>query len=136
MIQLVPQLKILLACEPVDFRKGIDSLAALCRNQLHEDPLSGALFVFRNRSGTALKLLCYDGLGFYLCLRRFSRGRLRWWPRSTEAHTSLNSLEAQQLQVLLYNGLPDKAEFAETWRKIDPATFTQHQRAATAVAAR
>ncbi|MGH9845586.1 MAG: IS66 family insertion sequence element accessory protein TnpB [Blastocatellia bacterium] len=60
MIQLVPQLKILLACQPVDFRKGIDSLAALCKARLDENPFSGALFVFRNRSGTALKLLVYD----------------------------------------------------------------------------
>ncbi len=57
MIQLVPQLRILLACEPVDFRKGIDGLAAVCRGPLAADPFSGALFVFRNRSGTALKLL-------------------------------------------------------------------------------
>jgi len=131
MIQLVPQLRILLACEPVDFRKGIDSLAALCRNQLHEDPLSGALFVFRNAAGTALKLLCYDGLGFYLCLRRFSQGRLRWWPRSSEADASLHPLEAQQLQVLLYNGLPDKAEFAAAWRKIDSDAFLSAARAAS-----
>ena len=78
MIQLVPQLKILLACEPVDFRKGIDSLAALCKGQLDQDPLSGVMFVFRNRSGTALKLLTYDGRGYWLCLRRFSKGTIRW----------------------------------------------------------
>ena len=97
MIQLVPQLKILLACEPVDFRKGIDSLAALCKYQLAQEPMSGAVFVFRNRSGTALKLLTYDGRGYWLCLRRFSRGRLRWWPRSSEAGAPLHPLEAQQL---------------------------------------
>jgi hypothetical protein len=66
MIQLVPQLKILLACEPVDFRKGIDALAALCKSQLAQEPMSGAIFVFRNRSGTALKLLTYDGRGYWL----------------------------------------------------------------------
>lgn len=60
MIQLVPQLRILLACEPVDFRKGIDSLAALCRARLAGEPFDGALFVFRNRQGTALKLLVHD----------------------------------------------------------------------------
>ena len=80
MIQLVPQLKILLAYEPVDFRKGIDSLVALCKTRLDQDPFSGTLFVFRNRSGTALKLLVYDGQGFWLCLKRFSKGRLHWWP--------------------------------------------------------
>jgi transposase len=118
MIQLVPQLRILLACEPVDFRKGIDSLVALCKNQLQQDPYHGTLFVFRNRSGTALKLLVYDGQGFWLCLKRFSAGRLRWWPRSSD--TLLHPLEAQQLQVLLYNGLPDQASFADNWRKLTP----------------
>lgn len=65
MIQLIPQLRILLACKPIDFRNGIDGLAALCKRELEEDPFSGALFDFRNRRGSALKLLCYDGLGFF-----------------------------------------------------------------------
>jgi transposase len=64
MLQLSPQTRILLATEPVDFRKGIDGLAAVCRRALTEQPLNGTLFVFRNRAGTTLKLLCYDGQGF------------------------------------------------------------------------
>jgi transposase len=114
----------------VDFRKGIDSLAALCKYQLAQEPMSGAVFVFRNAAGTALKLLTYDGSGYWLCLRRFSRGRLKWWPRSSEANSALHPLEAQQLQVLLYNGLPENAGFDEAWRKIDSATFIQAARAA------
>jgi transposase len=70
MIQLAPQLKVLLSVEPVDFRKGIDGLVALCKTQLDVDPFSGTLFVFRNRAGTALKLLAYDGTGYWLS-RRF-----------------------------------------------------------------
>jgi transposase len=120
MIQLVPQLRILLACDPVDFRKGLDSLLALCKGPLEQDPFSGTLFVFRNRAGTALKLLVYDGTGFWLCLKRFSQGRLQWWPRT--ADTPLHRLEAQQLSVLLYNGLPEQAGFVAPWRKIDPTT--------------
>jgi transposase len=77
MIQLIPQLRVLLACKPIDFRNGIDGLAAICKRVLEEDPFSGTLFVFRNRRGSALKLLCYDGLGFYLITRRLSRGRIR-----------------------------------------------------------
>jgi transposase len=57
MLQLVPQLRILLAVHPTDFRQGLDSLAALCRGPLQQDPFSGTLFVFRNRTGTALKLI-------------------------------------------------------------------------------
>jgi len=126
MIQLIPQLRILLACRPVDFRNGIDGLAALCKRELEENPFSGALFVFRNRRGTALKLLCSDGLGFWLVTRRLSQGHRRWWP--TESDTPLRPLEAQQLSVLLDNGLPEQAKFAPTWRKL-PAPDLQAARA-------
>ncbi len=98
MIQIVPQLKVLVACEPVDFRKGIDSLACVCRQQFQLDPFLGTLFVFRNRSGTALKFLVYDGQGFWLFQKRFSKGRLQWWPRHTT--DGVAALPAEQLAVL------------------------------------
>ena len=60
MLQLTPQMRILVAVEPVDGRKGIDSLAQLCREKLSEDPFSGCIFIFRNRSGTSVRLLAYD----------------------------------------------------------------------------
>ncbi len=60
MLQITPQMRILVAIEPVDGRKGIDGLAALCRQKLAEDPFSGCIFVFRTRSGTSIKLICYD----------------------------------------------------------------------------
>ena len=126
MIQLIPQLRILLACQPIDFRNGIDGLAALCKKELAEDPFSGTLFVFRNRRGSALKLLCYDGLGFWLVTRRLSEGRIRWWPQTQDA--PLHPLQAQQLSVLLYNGLPQQAQFAPAWRGL-PAPDHQAARA-------
>ncbi len=116
MIQIVPHLKVLVAYEPVDFRKGIDSLAGVCRQQFQVDPFLGALFVFRNRAGTALKLLVYDGQGFWLCQKRFSKGRLRWWPRRTGG--AVEVLPAEQLAVLIYNGLPLQAGMAEPWRRL------------------
>ena len=54
MLALAPQMRILVAVEPVDFRNGIDGLGGVCRRQLREDPLSGCVFVFRNRRGTAV----------------------------------------------------------------------------------
>jgi transposase len=114
-IQIVPQLKVLVACEPVDFRKGIDSLACVCRQQFEIDPFLGTLFVFRNRSGTAIKLLVYDGSGFWLCQKRFSKGRLQWWPRCA---TGIEKLPAEQLSVLIYNGLPLQARMVEPWRRV------------------
>jgi hypothetical protein len=60
-------------------------LVALCKTRFDQDPFSGTLFVFRNRSGTALKLLVYDGQGYSLCLKRFSKGRLHWWSQPSDA---------------------------------------------------
>jgi transposase len=86
MLQLTPQSRIFVATEPVDFRKGIDGLCAVCRHALGDNPLEGAVYVFRNRAGTALKLLLYDGQGYWLCMKRLSQGRFheksRWVPHS------------------------------------------------------
>ena len=78
MIQIASQLRILVAVEPVDFRKGIDGLAGVCRKVLASDPFSGYVFVFRNRRGTSIKLLVYDGQGFWLAHKRLSQGRFSW----------------------------------------------------------
>ena len=85
------------------------------RQQFEMDPFLGTLFVFRNRSGTAIKLLVYDGSGFWLCQKRFSKGRLQWWPRGA---TGVESLPAEQLAVLIYNGLPLQARMVEPWRRV------------------
>jgi transposase len=55
MLQITPQMKILVAVEPTDFRRGIDGLARHCQATLRQDPFVGAVFVFRNRKGTALR---------------------------------------------------------------------------------
>ena len=80
MLQITPQMKILVAVDAVDFRKGIDGLVQLCKESLQQDPFTGAVFVFRNRRGTALKALVYDGQGFWLCHKRLSNGHFGWWP--------------------------------------------------------
>ena len=59
-IQITPQMRILVAIEPVDGRKGIDSLARLCQDKLEADTFSGCLFVFRSRRGTSIRILVYD----------------------------------------------------------------------------
>src|SRR5437667_12682881 len=81
MIQITPQMRVLVAVEAVDGRKGIDSLAVLCREKLQADPFSGWLFIFRTRSAQAIKILCYDGQGFWMAQKRLSKGRFRWWPQ-------------------------------------------------------
>ena len=93
MLQIVPQTPIFVACQPVDFRRGIDGLAAECRRLLDADPFSGAIFVFRNRAKSAVKLLVYDGSGFWLCYKRLSRGKLKWWPGENKRHVTGDDLQ-------------------------------------------
>jgi len=74
MIQITAQMRVLVAIEPVDGRKGSDSLARLCQEKLAEDPFSGCVFVFRSRRGTAIRLLSYDGQGYWMAQKRLSQG--------------------------------------------------------------
>ena len=115
MVQLTPQSRIFVATEPVDFRKGIDGLAAVCRQRLGANPLEGAVYVFRNRAGSALKLLLYDGQGYWLMLKRLSQGRFTWWPQSADAQVPLS---ARELLIVLWNGNPERAQMAQDWRRL------------------
>ena len=125
MIQIAPQMRIMAAIEPADFRRGIDGLARLCKEVLKQDPFNGWVFVFRNRSATALKILVYDGQGFWLCHKRLSSGKFRWWPAGKnapgQASSGARTLAAHQLQVLLAAGNPEATHAAPVWRAVSPA---------------
>jgi len=114
-IQVAPQMRILVAIESVDLRKGIDGLAQLCREKLGADPFSGCLFIFRSRRATAIKVLAYDGQGFWMAQKRLSKGRFVWWPTGKEA---ARTLQAHQAQLLLAAGNPESAEAAPAWRRV------------------
>jgi transposase len=116
MIQVTPQMRIFVAVEPADFRKGIDGLARVCREVLRRDPFSGYVFVFCNRSAKSVKLLVYDGQGFWLCQKRMSKGRFRGWPQSASSLTKI--LEAHELHVLLSGGDPFASKGAPVWRQV------------------
>ncbi len=82
--------------------KSACRLSAICRAELSSDPFSGAVFVFRNRRATAIKLLSYDCQGYWLCQKRLSESRFHWWLGTTgEAQ---RALAAHELQMLLWNG--------------------------------
>jgi hypothetical protein len=117
MIQITPQMRILLAVAPADFRKGIDGLAQVCRKALRCDPFSGHVFVFRNKRANAIKVLIYDGQGFWLCQKRLSKGRFTWWPQNGKG--PITRLAVHELQVLIWNGNPSKAPVAPIWRPLD-----------------
>ena len=93
-------------------------LARLCQESLQHDPFAGAVFVFRNRKATAVKLLMYDGQGFWLCHKRISRGRFPWWPSATDG--AAERLAAHQLAVLLSAGDPTRTGAAADWRPVGP----------------
>ena len=138
MLQVTPQMKILVAVEPADFRKGIDGLVRLCKDSLQQDPFAGTVFVFRNRRGTAIKVLpgCErrgDGQGFWLCHKRLSEGRFRWWPSASGQDVPGQDVPGQdvpgqdarakvvaahQLSVLFSAGDPDRTSAAPDWRSV------------------
>jgi transposase len=95
MIQLTPHLRILVAIEPTDFRRGIDGLCRVCRQTLDS-----------------------DGQGFWLCQKRLSAARFRFWPA---AGAPARRLEPHELQVLLACGDPGGAQGAPPWRPIGEA---------------
>lgn len=70
--------RILVARDPVDFRKSINGLAAVCETVLHEKPLDGTLFLFTNRRKNALKALVWTHGGFLMLYKRLELGRFRW----------------------------------------------------------
>ena len=115
MLQITPHMRILVAIESVDGRKGMDGLVRLCREQLHADPFSGCLFLFRSRRATSIRALLYDGQGFWLARKRLSTGRFLWWPSGSG---TARTLEAYQAQLLLAAGNP-ATPAAPLWRRMD-----------------
>lgn len=99
----------------IDFRKGIDGIAAICRGYLSEDPMDGTLFVFVNRSRTQVRCLLYDGQGFWLATKRLSSGRFPPWPGGDGA---ARRMTAEQVFLLLRGGNPAEARSLAEWRSI------------------
>ena len=100
MLSLPPSVRILLAREPADMRKGFDGLSHLVESVLREDPLSGHLFVFRNRRGDRIKLLLWDTDGFLILYKRLEKGTFRF-PAPSEADATSVAVKATDLIMLL-----------------------------------
>ena len=97
----------MMATRPVDFRKGVDGLAALVRETMGADPFSGAVYVFRAKRADRVKILIYDGTGLVLYAKRLEAGRF-CWPSPAEGVVRLTGA---QLATLL-EGLP--------WHRLQP----------------
>jgi transposase len=114
LLALNARLRVWVAAEPADFRCGIDGLARRVRQKLAEDPFSGGVFVFCNRRRTAVKLLVYDGQGFWLCQKRLSQGHYRFWPQESPG----KRLAPHALAVLLSGGDYAAAGGIPEWRAV------------------
>ena len=104
-------LKVLVAVKPVDFRKGMVSLASLVQQELKRDPFSGILFVFRSKRADRIKLIFWDGTGLCLFAKRLEDGIFRW----PKIEDGVMRLSAAQLSALL-EGLD--------WRRVHEARET------------
>jgi transposase len=118
MFGLSPATRIYLGVDAVDMRKGFDGLYGLVRDRLGQDPLSGHLFLFTNRTRTRVKALLWDGSGLWVCAKRLERGRF-YWPEAGEGQSV--SMRPEELAMLL-NGLDvTRAKPRRNWLRRAPA---------------
>ncbi len=99
MLSFSGSLKVFVALEPCDMRKGFNGLHAVVTERLGEDPRSGALFVFCNRRRTRIKILCWDGTGLWVLIKRLEQGTFSW-PKPAEGIGTKLSLTPQALALL------------------------------------
>jgi transposase len=114
MLTLPPSVRIYLAAEPVDLRRGHDGLYAIVRNLWRLDPFAGHLFVFVGRRGNRIKILFWDRGGFVIYYKRLERGRFRL-PQVRARATSI-TLDATQLGMLLDGIDVDRVRRAQHWQ--------------------
>ena len=118
MFGLGPATKIYIAVEAVDMRKGFEGLYGLVRDQLGQNPLSGHLFLFTNRTRTRLKALVWDGSGLWVCAKRLEKGSFRW-PAVENASSVV--MRPEELAMLV-NGLDmAQAQPRKNWLRRTPA---------------
>ena len=99
MLSFSGSLRVLVALEPCDMRKGFNGLFTAATERLSEDPKSGALFVFCNRRHTRIKILYWDGTGLWVMTKRLEKGTFSW-PKTIEPGTTKLCLRTEALAML------------------------------------
>ena len=97
MINVSAATQVFLALAPADLRQSFNGLYGAVQRKLQQDPLSGHLFVFTNRSRTRVKVLYWDGSGLWVCAKRLERGRFTW----PEGSGASRNVRAEELTALL-----------------------------------
>lgn len=105
MLSLSPATRIFVAVAPIDMRKGFNGLYAHVQGVLQQDPLSGHLFVFTNRTRNRLRIFYWDGSGLWVCAKRLEKGTFGWPVQAGEAESVC--LRPEDLQMLMH-GLEGK----------------------------
>jgi transposase len=99
-LNLPPSVRLFLATQPVDGRKGMDSLAAITRSVFGHDPLQGHLYVFFSKRCDRVRIVYWDRTGFAMWTKRLERGRFHA-PFTDDSRLSVSSLEAAELGLIL-----------------------------------
>jgi len=119
MLSFPPAVRIWLCSEATDLRRSFDRLAEMVRQHLHNDPLSGHIFVFRNRRSDRVKLLYWDEDGFVIVYKRLEEGSFHF-PAAVEGQASV-TLRAAELAMLLDGVDWQNAKRAHRYRRPTPA---------------
>ena len=100
MFSVPGHVKIFVALEATDMRRGFDGLSGLVQQSLQQDPLSGHLFLFRNRRRDRIKILFWDGDGYALFYKRLARGTFEI-PAPADPQSPAVEIRASELSMLL-----------------------------------
>ena len=117
MITFSSDCRIYISLEAIDFRCGLNKLVPLAQSRFALDPRDHAVFVFRNRRRTDIKMIFFDRNGFFMGHKRLSRGKLEWWPRTKDECLGLNSEELFRLLL----GVDPRGNFHPSWARRDGA---------------
>jgi len=117
MIQIPANANVLIMHEPISFRNGIDGISAMVRRVLEKEPMDGGFFIFRNKARHMLRILYYDGGGYWLCTKRLSKGSFSSWPQG-DGTCRCSPLLVRELQILIWGGDPWSCNFPDLFRKV------------------
>jgi transposase len=108
-------LKVYVALQPCDMRKSFNGLSEIARNTIKVDPASGAAFLFTNKRRNLIKILCFDGTGYWCIVKRLERGNFSW-PQDIEGDRQSLILKPTAL-AMLTDGIDSPASMGPRAKK-------------------